>query len=745
MLNTESQLTLGFICAVVQGKTDGIGSDLIESSVSIVTNDLPCLTKNSIYAMYKNEDELKVADAFSRGAIAVITTKKIADYPCIIVADTRKAYFTLSAFHKSYHNIFTVGVTGSVGKTTTKDMISLVFSSDRKTIKTIGTGNSPWAVATKMLEADSETRAAVMEMGMSLRNVIRYASEAARPDIAVVTNVGYSHIGNFASRKDLLAAKMEILTGMSDESVFLLNIDDEMLRTVKDIHCRKLTYSIEDNTADFYAADICEGDGKLTFTIVYRGGEEKVELNCFGKHNVQNALVAFACGRMAGIPAQKIIEALSEFRTKGVRQNVYKEKDITVIADCFNSAPDSVKAALSILDSITPENNGRRIAVLADMLELGNMAEELHTLVGEYVSKSKTDILYCYGNNARFIADRCSNSCQTMCFLTRDSLVEALRLNLRADDVIMFKGSHGMRLDEVVKLLFNTTYARKYDDDGRISFEKKSIPLFMREDINSMNYAVAELKNGNRLLTHHSDKDCVPCSLALIISTICAIENGNMDDIVTVNEEALTAQVTAKGNSKINVVSGEEVRMYDLICAACIASGSDGINAAMYHIYGSLEAAVEAVNKKAADIGAEHTTLGNLGGLPNRLNITTADDMIKIVCYAMKNPTFRKIVKTVEFILPPTNKCPEPRKYVNTNRLLRSGRYEYAGSVGVKTGGLGVVGYALASVVEKHGHSLCAVSFKSQEVDGDIKSFSDAKKLFDFAFDNYYVLGKENK
>ena len=237
---------------------------------------------------------------------------------------------------------------------------------------------------------------------------------------------------------------------------FVVNADDRLLSTVKDsLNRRVLTYGIENKTADYYAKNIYEENNGTIFTVKYQDRDVEVSLPCIGRHNVLNALSAFCIGINSGIRDEEIINALKKYKPDELRQNIVKKGEQTVIIDCYNASPDSMKASLSVLLQVKAENNGRKVAVLGDMLELGEMSRQLHENVGKFTEMADVDMLFTYGYDSVYIAEKAKESgVSVMHTDDKAKLVNELKTYLKAGDVVLFKGSRGMRLEEVIDGLY---------------------------------------------------------------------------------------------------------------------------------------------------------------------------------------------------------------------------------------------------------------------------------------------------
>lgn len=449
-------LTLYEIVKAVEGSYGYPSTEIISS----VSTDTRKITKGCVFIALRGDKfdgHDFVKQAIELGAVAAITEKPVEGVKCIIVDNTKKALADLARYYRSRFNPILVGVTGSVGKTTTKEMIALVLSGKYLTLKTEGNFNNEIGLPHTLLNLTSEHEAAVIEMGMSDFGEISMLSQISRPSIAVITNIGYSHIENLGSREGILKAKLEIIDGTSHDAPLILNGDDDMLANLKDEVNRDIVfYGINNPNVDVRATDIEIKDGVTTFVITYWGKTISAKLNCVGMHNVLNALAAFSVGIMAEIEPEKIVEKLAEFIPSGLRQSIVKKGEQTIIIDCYNAAPDSMKASLAILSELSPMPGGRRIAVLGDMLELGSMSQKLHEQVGEYVFNSKTDILVCYGNDSKYIAEKAKELglLNSRFFSDKSETVSYLKEIIKKNDLLLFKASRGIKLEEVIEEIY---------------------------------------------------------------------------------------------------------------------------------------------------------------------------------------------------------------------------------------------------------------------------------------------------
>ncbi len=430
-----------------------------ECEITEISTDTRNLPQGCLFLAIKGENfdgHTFIENAIEIGAAAVVSEYQVGECPCVVTDSTRMALLKIAQYYRSKFSPILVGITGSVGKTTTKEMISLVLSEKYNTLKTQGNLNNEIGLPKTLFNLTSDHKAAVIEMGMNHFGEIERLSNTACPTMAVITNIGFSHIENLKSQEGILKAKLEILSGMEDNAPLITNGDDKFLSVLKGKLERPVyLYGINNDECDYRAVNVVEKDGKTSFDIKWKDGEISAEIPCIGVHNVMNALAAFTVGSLNGLTAEEIISALKKYQPDGMRQNIVKKGDKTVIIDCYNASPDSMKASLSVLAQM--KCDGRKIAVLGDMLELGESSEKLHRLVGQYVAEYKPDLLYCYGDDASFICAEASEHGLAGSFFhkeDKDFMAEFIKDKLQSGDVILFKASRGMKLEELIDKIF---------------------------------------------------------------------------------------------------------------------------------------------------------------------------------------------------------------------------------------------------------------------------------------------------
>lgn len=437
--------------------TGGVASGHAEVTSVVIDNREAC--PGSLFIAIKGErldGHTFIESAVEAGATAVLCHKDVeCAVPTVKVADTTKAFGDLAKSYRLEYDIPVVALTGSVGKTTTKEMIWCVLNAKYHAHKTYKNWNNEIGLPKVLLRLEPEHTALVVELGMNHKGEISNLSKMALPDIGVITNVGVSHIENLGSREGILAAKLELLDGMEPGSPILLNKDNDLLSTVDLPDYKVVWFAIHDETADVRAEDIRYLDDATTFTVVTAQGSCPVTLPTTGEHNVYDALAALAVATQLDIPPEDAAAALGNYRPAGMRENVVEKGGITVIEDCYNASPDSMKAMAETL-MLKGAPGRRKIAVIGDMLELGDFAQEAHALAGKYMAEAGLDLLITYGPLSRYAAEsaRENGLKRVFDFQEKEDLIRQLTGMLKPGDVVAVKGSRGMQMEEIIQKIY---------------------------------------------------------------------------------------------------------------------------------------------------------------------------------------------------------------------------------------------------------------------------------------------------
>lgn len=394
-----------------------------------------------------------VDDVLSKGAKAVVCSKNVGDDPRILyVEDTGKALLDIAHGYRKLFNIPFIGLTGSVGKTTSKGMIYAVVKKKFDTLRTAGNLNNEIGVPKTLFCLEENHEAAVIEMGMNHFEEISRISRAVEPSIACITNVGTAHIENLGSREGILKAKCEILDGMAKGSTLIVNGDNDMLATIDRDDYKIVRFGIDGTNLDMRAEDISSDAFGSTFTAVYKNEKATVFVPSVGLHNVYNAMCAMCVGVELGYTLEEAASGIRDFEPEGMRQKITEINNITFIEDCYNANLDSMKASLDALKTIC---KGKSYAVLGDMLELGDFAEQAHRQVGEKAASVGCEYVITYGALSKFIADEAEkNGCKAKTFEDKEKMAEFLYENVKEGDAVLFKGSRGMRMEEIFISLY---------------------------------------------------------------------------------------------------------------------------------------------------------------------------------------------------------------------------------------------------------------------------------------------------
>ena len=373
----------------------------------------------------------------------------------IKVENTLEALYEIAKYKRTLYDIPVIAVTGSVGKTSTKDIIANVVSQKYKTLKTIGNNNNNIGLPFTILRLQDE-EAMVLEMGMNHFGEISLLTSIAKPTICVITNIGTSHIGNLGSRENILKAKLEILEGCENPTI-IINNDNDLLHNwyEKNKEDRNtITYGIQEKS-DLNAKNIVLTPNNSEYTCTLDGENIKIKVPVGGEHFVLNSLCAIEVGKVLEIQANDIVKGIESFELTKKRMDVTELKNgIKVINDAYNASLESMKASLKVL---AENKDNRKIAVLGDMFELGKFTKEIHQKVGEEVYNNNIDILVCSGENAKYIAEEAENKGMKKEYIyyleNKEKIIDLLKEIMKPGDIILFKASNGMKFFELAEKL----------------------------------------------------------------------------------------------------------------------------------------------------------------------------------------------------------------------------------------------------------------------------------------------------
>lgn len=431
------------------------------------SKDTRTIEKGDTYLAIKGEKfdgNLFWKQALEKGADCVIvsdlqtTSQELKNYPhknIIKVEDTLEALYEIAKLKRRHYHIPVIAITGSVGKTSTKDIVANVVSQKYKTLKTQGNNNNNIGLPFTLLKLQDE-EAVVLEMGMNHFGEISLLTSIAKPDICIITNIGTSHIGNLGSRENILKAKLEILEGTENPTI-ILNNDNDLLHNWQEENKKTrniITYGIQQD-CNIKAKNIQLQSNDSKFICTLEGNDLKITVPIGGEHFILNALCAISVGKTLNIENEKIIKGIESFELTKKRMDIIKlENNVTIINDAYNASLESMQASLKQLSQM---DGRRKIAVLGDMLELGEYTQKIHQQVGKEVYKNKLDILLTSGENAKEIAEQAQEEGmerQNVYHLEKkENLVNQLVKIIKAEDVVLFKASNGMKFFELAEEL----------------------------------------------------------------------------------------------------------------------------------------------------------------------------------------------------------------------------------------------------------------------------------------------------
>ena len=441
---------------------DGLAAEgfAADTALDLVTTDSREVRPGCIFVAFPGEKfdgHDFAAKALEQGAVYVVLNHPVEGVPAekaVLCPDSYRAMMTMGANYRRQFAPKIVGVTGSVGKTTTKQMTYAAIAGFGNTIKTEGNQNNELGLPRTLFHIGKDTAYAVVEMGMSHLGEIERLAKCARPDVGIITCIGVSHIGNLGSQENICKAKLEICAGLPEGAPLVLNGDDPFLRKAAlPGHVRPVWFSLGDADADVCAQDVHpEGDG-MAFTLVDRNaGRFPVQIPAMGRHNVANALAAYAAATRLGLDPKGVIAGLADFQQTGMRQKVVHSKGVDVIEDCYNANPDSMKAALAMFREYPAK---RRYALLGDMLELGGISPSAHEEVGRQAAAAGLELLVCYGEEARHTAKAAAEAgLKAVHAATYREAADLLLAAMQPGDALLVKARRGMALEKALAIFY---------------------------------------------------------------------------------------------------------------------------------------------------------------------------------------------------------------------------------------------------------------------------------------------------
>ena len=452
-------LTLGNIAKACNGRLMNMKSELSGREATCVVIDSRKIEEGGIFIATKGERSDGhdfVRSVAEKGALGAIVEKDMSDVdmPYIVVEDSFKALRDIAAFYRNGLDIPIIGITGSVGKTSTKEFVAGTLSAGRRVLKTYMNFNNDVGMPLTLLNIRDEHEIAVVEMGISHFGEMEILASTARPDMCIITNIGQCHLENLIDRDGVLKEKSQMINFMNPDGTVILNFDDDKLITLRDTCTKKVIGFGMSPDFDIYATDIeSHGLWGTDATICSGSRKLRVHIPLPGRHMIYNAMAAVAAGYEYGLSNEEIIRGIAGIESTDGRSNIIKTREYTVIDDCYNANPVSMKAAIDLLKTA----DTRKVAVLGDMFELGERKDEFHAQIGEYAADAGIDVLVAIGELSKKMAEAARNhgGIEVYEFATGDEATESLFKILKTDDSILVKASHGMKLDTIVNLLTN--------------------------------------------------------------------------------------------------------------------------------------------------------------------------------------------------------------------------------------------------------------------------------------------------
>lgn len=444
------RFTLQEIAAACGGAYVG-GEALKSAEITSVERDSRMVRKGSLFLAIKGErvdGHDFIGKCYADGAICAICERapENAEKPYILVDSTLSAVKKIAKAYREKFDIPVVGVSGSVGKTSTKEMLYAVLSQKFKTHKTEGNLNNELGVPLTLLSMPEDAEAAVIEMGISDFNEMTRLSEMVQPTICVLTIIGCCHLEKLGNRDGVLKAKTEMFSHARENAEFILNGDDDKLRTVTDVNGKAPIFFGLSEDCRYYARNIVNnGEGSVSCELCFDGKSLPVTIPAIGSYMVSNALAAVAAGRLLGLTDEQLIGGVRAYKTVGRRANVINTEKIKIIDDCYNANPTSVKASIDTLVNMS----GRSVAVLGDMKELGTKELALHRETGEYARKKGVELVIAVGPLAKELA----KGADGLWFETVESAIEKLPELIENGDTVLVKASHSMQFEKITEFL----------------------------------------------------------------------------------------------------------------------------------------------------------------------------------------------------------------------------------------------------------------------------------------------------
>ncbi|MDM0610517.1 UDP-N-acetylmuramoyl-tripeptide--D-alanyl-D-alanine ligase [Clostridium perfringens] len=425
--------------------------------IKAVSTDTRKIEEGTMFIALKGENfngNNYVLEAFNKGAkIAIVDEVKCdlnelkEDVALIKVQNTGRALMDLAKFYREKLGLKVVGITGSAGKTSTKDLVAAVLSDKYKVFKTKGNFNNEIGLPLMILELDSTYDVAILEMGMRGLGQIKELAEIASPDLGIITNIGISHIEILKTRENILKAKIEIATFFDKNNTLVVCGNDDFLGVLPEAEYKIVKTGVGENFK-IGAKNIALEELSSKFTVYDGEKEEEFSLDMPGEHNISNLMLGIAIAKELGVSFEEMKRGLKNIEATSMRLELIKKDGFSILNDCYNSSPVAVKSAIDVMKNIEGK---RRIAVLGTMRELGHKSEEAHEEIGKYAKENGIEKVLCFGDFSENIKEGYGEGCTV--YENKEELIKDL-LNIICDgDIILVKASRSLKFEEITKAL----------------------------------------------------------------------------------------------------------------------------------------------------------------------------------------------------------------------------------------------------------------------------------------------------
>ncbi len=692
--------------------------DILDKNVYRIADNINAC-KDGVYFRFREEpDPVKIPPMLA------ICDKEIPGVPTLVIPYSRAAWLDVCAYILEKDKTRSVAITGSIGKTTVKDIIYTVLKTAGNTIRNLGSVNGDRGLCRAVSAADKRISFLSCEMGLNRPdNHFPEMSKAILPEVCIITNIGSCHIENFRDKAHILECKLKCADYMpEDTGLLLLNADDELLMDFSYRHKVK-TFAIKSKTADYHCENVRLNNSSIDFTAVCPDRRLEVHLNVPGEHNIYGALAAIATAEKLGISDELILKGLASFKTGGIRQNVYTVHDnITVINDCYGASPEANIVAFDMLKSMRYDRKTqRKIALLGHISRMGRLSEQVHHDLGKKLADYGFDIIVTYGGKSSIFTDEVKAAGGTAYhFYDTAEFVAFVKSILRPNDIVLCKGVHkSYDFDRYVDQIFDESY-------------KPQLPVYYgsHSDVERLHVtspAMALINSDTRQLlcgkNIHEKRNVA--SLISLVSAVAAIESMDGDEIVTVSDDI--SRYT-KGCRKFGINPGEQYLLRELIFTALKYGASDAMYAVALHYNDDISSFMALVNKVLQKAGAANTSCIGPYGKMNTKDHSTAYDMALIAAYALQNEQFVNIISqdsiTLTELSRHTERPVEHRIKLNTQQenddhllyspdimVLKEGKNDISGRCIVAAKKCGIDGYNISVILGTEENEFTMLSY----------------------------------